>query len=97
MYLESKKGHNIILNGQPSLSLDEIKRGSLIKLHPCDFPGIKPKLLISEIILSLSILATSNGWAGILFIFSSKSRLDGEIVVIVYPLLMVFVKASDSV
>ena len=48
MYLVSKKGHNIILNGQPSSLLDEVKTGSMIKLHPLDFPGIKPKLLISE-------------------------------------------------
>ena len=48
MYLGSNKGHNIILNGQPSLTLDKVRASSLIKLHPCDFPGIKPKLLISE-------------------------------------------------
>ncbi len=48
MHLKSSKGHNIILKGQPSQALDKVRTGSIIKLHPLDFPGIKPKLLISE-------------------------------------------------
>ena len=60
-------------------------------------PTWSPKLLSSDIILSLSILAISRGSTGILFILSSKSRLEGEIVVIVNPLLIVLVNASDIV
>ena len=48
MHLESKKGQNISVNGQPALRLGKVGTGSLIKLHPYDFPGINPKLLISK-------------------------------------------------
>ena len=48
MYLQSKKGHNLCLDANPSEHLEVINSSKYIKLHPCDFLGIKPKLLISE-------------------------------------------------
>ena len=48
MKLHSKKGHNLNLAGAPSDSILKKDVVSHIKLHPKDFPGIKPKLLVSE-------------------------------------------------
>jgi Na+-transporting NADH:ubiquinone oxidoreductase subunit A len=41
-----KKGHDLKLAGNPSEIMETINVGSLIKLHPSDFPGVKPKLLV---------------------------------------------------
>ena len=41
-----KKGHDLKLAGNPAKIMETIKVGSLIKLHPSDFPGVKPKLLV---------------------------------------------------
>ena len=41
-----KKGHDLKLAGNPAKTMETIKVGSLIKLHPSDFPGVKPKLLV---------------------------------------------------
>ena len=41
-----KKGHDLKLAGKPAKTMETINVGSLIKLHPSDFPGVKPKLLV---------------------------------------------------
>ncbi len=48
MDLKSHKGHDLHIAGFPSHQLDSVFSTSIIKLHPLDFPGIKPKLLVSE-------------------------------------------------
>ena len=48
MKLVSKKGHNLNLPGNPSIDVEKIAKNNIIKLHPQDFPGIRPKLLVSE-------------------------------------------------
>ena len=46
MNIYVKKGHDLKLAGNPAKTMETIKVGSLIKLHPSDFPGVKPKLLV---------------------------------------------------
>ena len=41
-----KKGHDLKLAGNPAKTMETIKVGSLIKLYPSDFPGVKPKMLV---------------------------------------------------
>jgi len=41
-----QKGHDLKLIGRPDRLIKEINTFGFIKLHPSDFPGIKPKLLI---------------------------------------------------
>ena len=48
MHLHSKKGHDLRLDNAPSTTLDTVKPSKYIKLHPKNFLGIKPKLLVSE-------------------------------------------------
>ena len=48
MHLKSKKGYDIKLSGNPSKIMEELPVGKKIKLHPTDFSGIKPRLLVSE-------------------------------------------------
>ena len=46
MNIRIKKGHDLKLAGKPAKTMETINVGSLIKLHPSDFPGVKPKLLV---------------------------------------------------
>ena len=46
MNIRIKKGHDLKLAGNPAKTMETINVGSLIKLHPSDFPGVKPKLLV---------------------------------------------------
>ena len=46
MNIHIQKGHDLRLVGAPAKSVQDINDGSFIKLHPSDFPGVKPKLLI---------------------------------------------------
>ena len=48
MHLQSTKGHNLNLKYQPSQELATVNLGKVIKLQTLDFPGIKPKLLVSK-------------------------------------------------
>ncbi len=48
MNIRVKKGHDLKLVGKPTKQLDTINFGPIVKLHPVEFPGIKPKLLVKE-------------------------------------------------
>lgn len=48
MHLYSKKGYDLHLDDTPSEALDTVRPSKYIKLHPGNFLGIKPKLLVSE-------------------------------------------------
>jgi len=48
MQLRSTKGHDLNLDFEPTENLEIINSKTKIRLHPADFPGIKPKLLVSE-------------------------------------------------
>ena len=48
MHLKSKNGHNIKLQNRPIPEVHLLDMPSVIKIHPNNFPGIKPKLLVSE-------------------------------------------------
>ena len=48
MDLLSKKGYNLPLQNNPSHKLGVLDTPKKIKLHPNNFPGIKPKLLVSK-------------------------------------------------
>jgi len=41
-----QKGHDLKLVGVPAKSVQDINDSTFIKLHPSDFPGVKPKLLV---------------------------------------------------
>ena len=43
-----KKGHDILLAGQPEKRLDIAGQPALLKIRPADFRGIKPKLVVKE-------------------------------------------------
>ena len=43
-----KKGHNIKISGEPEKSLVLAKSPNKIYLHPRDFSGVKPKLLVKQ-------------------------------------------------
>ena len=43
-----KKGYDLKLTGKPTKDLKTINLRASIKLHPIEFPGIKPKLLVKE-------------------------------------------------
>jgi len=43
-----KKGHDLKLVGKPSQLLGNINPGTVVKLHPVEFPGVKPNLLVKE-------------------------------------------------
>ena len=46
MNIHIRKGHDLKLVGAPAKSVQDINDGTFIKLHPSDFPGVKPKLLV---------------------------------------------------
>ena len=46
MNIRIKKGHDLKLAGNPAKTMETINVGSFMKLHPSDFPGVKPKLLV---------------------------------------------------
>ena len=41
-----KKGHDLKLVGKPAKQLGAINHGTIVRLHPVEFPGVKPKLLV---------------------------------------------------
>ncbi len=43
-----KKGHDILLAGQPEERLVIVGQPALLKIRPADFHGIKPKLMVKE-------------------------------------------------
>ena len=43
-----KKGHDLKLVGKPAKQLGAINHGTIVRLHPVEFPGVKPKLLVQE-------------------------------------------------
>ena len=46
MNIHIQKGHDLKLVGVPAKSVQDINDSTFIKLHPSDFPGVKPKLLV---------------------------------------------------
>ena len=46
MNIHIRKGHDLRLVGRPDKLIRDINSSDFIKLHPSDFPGVKPKLLI---------------------------------------------------
>ena len=46
MNIHIRKGHDLKLIGAPAKLIQYINDSSFIKLHPSDFPGVKPKLLV---------------------------------------------------
>ena len=46
MNIHIRKGHDLKLVGAPAKLIQDINDSTFIKLHPSDFPGIKPKLLV---------------------------------------------------
>ncbi len=40
------KGHNLKLKGAPSKKIIEAPEGDFFAIHPCQFKGMKPKLLV---------------------------------------------------
>ncbi|MDP6133995.1 MAG: Na(+)-translocating NADH-quinone reductase subunit A [Candidatus Marinimicrobia bacterium] len=46
MNIHIRKGHDLKLVGAPAKSVQDINDSAFIKLHPSDFPGVKPKLLV---------------------------------------------------
>ena len=47
-HIRITKGHNLKLSGSPKKEIVEVHPSSIFKLHPIEFSGIKPKLLIHE-------------------------------------------------
>ena len=43
-----KKGHSLKMDGLPIKVISKTVLSENVYLHPKDFPGIKPKLLVSE-------------------------------------------------
>ncbi|MBC8257061.1 MAG: Na(+)-translocating NADH-quinone reductase subunit A [Candidatus Marinimicrobia bacterium] len=48
MNIHLKKGHDLKLAGKPTKQLNNIQPDTVVKLHPVEFPGLKPKLLVKE-------------------------------------------------
>ena len=46
--LRLKKGHDIVLAGQPEKRLVDAGKPARLKIRPADFRGIKPKLMVKE-------------------------------------------------
>ncbi|MDP6852330.1 MAG: Na(+)-translocating NADH-quinone reductase subunit A [Candidatus Marinimicrobia bacterium] len=46
MNIHIKKGHNLKIAGSPSKDMSVVSVGETIKIHPLEFPGVKPKLLV---------------------------------------------------
>ncbi|MAV64072.1 MAG: NADH:ubiquinone reductase (Na(+)-transporting) subunit A [Candidatus Marinimicrobia bacterium] len=42
------KGHNLKLKGNPSKDIVDISGGEFYCVHPCDYKGMKPKLLVKK-------------------------------------------------
>ena len=42
------KGHNLKLKGTPSKKVIEIPQGDFYAVHPCQYKGMKPKLLVKK-------------------------------------------------
>ena len=81
-HINIKKGHDLKLLGEPDKKLSLLNTPKQIKLHPHDFLGIKPKLLIKEgdIVLKGAPIFTDKIHPEIMF----TSPIAGDIDEIIY-------------
>ena len=42
------KGHNLQLKGNPSKKIISVPEGEFYAVHPCQYKGMKPKLLVKK-------------------------------------------------
>ena len=48
MIIKVNKGYDLDIEGAPLKDITDIAVGELLRLHPSDFPGVKPKMLVKN-------------------------------------------------